>query len=114
MDQVKFVQDSLWKIWSDMVCLGRPYHLKFFNSCLPQILLGPLLNILSHLMRLVFNINIYIQLCNIPNLDYIAKKKKKIPDCKSQNEVKYSKCRKLNETVENESRTKHLHEKIIS
>ena len=24
-----------------MVCLNRPYHFKFFNGCLPQILLGP-------------------------------------------------------------------------
>ena len=29
---------------SDMVCLGRPYHFKFFKGCLPQILLGSLLN----------------------------------------------------------------------
>ena len=25
-------------------CLGRPYHFKFFKGCLPQILLGSLLN----------------------------------------------------------------------
>ena len=34
------------------VCLGRPYHFKFFKSCLTQILLGPFLNTLSQL-RLV-------------------------------------------------------------
>ena len=31
-----------------MVYLSRPYHLKFFKGCLPQILLRPFLNILSH------------------------------------------------------------------
>ena len=30
MDQVKFVENSLQKNWSDMVCLNRPYHIKFF------------------------------------------------------------------------------------
>ena len=48
MDQVKFVEDNLYKIWSDMICLGRPYHFKFFKGCLPQILLGPFLNTFSH------------------------------------------------------------------
>ena len=47
MNQVKFVEDSLQKIWSDMVC--RPYHFKIFEGCLPQILLGPFLNTLSHI-----------------------------------------------------------------
>ena len=28
--------------------LSRPYPFKFFKGCLPQILLSPLLNILSH------------------------------------------------------------------
>ena len=32
-----------------MVCLRRQYHSKFFKGCLPQILLGPSLNILPHL-----------------------------------------------------------------
>ena len=37
-----------------MVCLGRLYPFKYFKGCqktasLPQILLGPLLNALSHL-----------------------------------------------------------------
>ena len=36
MDLVKFVEDSLLKIWSDMVCLSRPYHSKFFEGYLPQ------------------------------------------------------------------------------
>ena len=53
MDQVKFVEDSLYKTWSDMVCLGRTYHFKFFKGCLPQILLGPFLNTLTD-MQLVF------------------------------------------------------------
>ena len=32
-----------------MVCLSRPYPFKFFKGCLPQNLLSPLLNLLSHL-----------------------------------------------------------------
>ena len=32
-----------------MVCSGRPYHFKLFKGCLPQILLGPFLNTLTHL-----------------------------------------------------------------
>ena len=48
MDQVKSVEDSLWKIWS----FSRPYHFpfKFFKGYLPQVLLGPFLNTLSHLL----------------------------------------------------------------
>ena len=38
MDQVKFVEDSLSKIWSDMV--GG----NFLKDCLSQILFGPFLN----------------------------------------------------------------------
>ena len=49
MDQVKFVEDSLRKILSDVVCLGRPYHFRFFKGCLPKILLGPFLNTWSHM-----------------------------------------------------------------
>ena len=32
-----------------MVCLGRPFHLKFFKGCLPQILLGPFLNTMTQM-----------------------------------------------------------------
>ena len=39
------------KIWSDMVW-SRPYQFKFFKRCLPQILLGPFLNILTHFLEL--------------------------------------------------------------
>ena len=48
VDQVKFVEDSLQKIWRDMV-LNRPYPFNVFQGCLSQILLGPLLNTLSHI-----------------------------------------------------------------
>ena len=34
-----------------MVCLSRPYPFKFFKGCLPQILLGPLLNTLSQIKK---------------------------------------------------------------
>ena len=40
MDQVKSVADN---------CLGRPYHFKSFQGCLPQSLLGPFLNTLPHI-----------------------------------------------------------------
>ena len=30
--QVKFVEDSLKKIWSDMGCLSRPYYFKFLKA----------------------------------------------------------------------------------
>ena len=44
MEQVKSVEDSVKK------CLSRPYYLKFFKGCLPQILLGPVLNTLTHMI----------------------------------------------------------------
>ena len=34
------------KIWSDVVCLGKPYHFKFYKGWVSQILLGPFLNTL--------------------------------------------------------------------
>ena len=37
-----------------MVCLGKSYPFNFFKGCLPQILLGPLLNTLSQMYRLHF------------------------------------------------------------
>ena len=37
-----------------MVCLDRPYHLKFIKGCLPQILVGPFLNTLTHTSVAVF------------------------------------------------------------
>ena len=49
VDQIEFVEESLWKNGMDMVCLNIPYPLKFFNGCLPQILLGPLLNTLTQM-----------------------------------------------------------------
>ena len=39
-----------------MVCLGRQYPFKFFKGCLPQILLSPFLNTLSHMVILVGNL----------------------------------------------------------
>ena len=40
--------EKLRNIWVKVFCLGKPYHFKFFKGCLPQILLGPFLNILTH------------------------------------------------------------------
>ena len=50
MDLVKFLEDSLLKVWSDMVLLSRPYHFKFFKGCLLPISPGPFLNTLSHIL----------------------------------------------------------------
>ena len=55
MDQVKFVEDSLYKILSHIVRLSKPYHLKFFKACLPKILLGPLLNTLPRMIEAIGN-----------------------------------------------------------
>ena len=38
-----------FKICSNMICLNRPYHFKFFKGILPQILLCLFVNILTHL-----------------------------------------------------------------
>ena len=51
----EWTKQNLWKtafkkferVWS---ALGRPYPFKFFKVCLPQILLGPFLNTLSHMI----------------------------------------------------------------
>ena len=69
MDQVRFVDDSLEKIWSDR---GRPYQFKFFNGCLLQILLGPFLNTLTQILlrvstrsclnRIFFGVSLWIVL----------------------------------------------------
>ena len=42
---------------SGMGCLSRPYNSKFFKGCLPRILLGPFLNILSHINILLIHTN---------------------------------------------------------
>ena len=34
--------------------LSRPYRFKFFKGCLPQILLGPFLNTLSHMSLIAY------------------------------------------------------------
>ena len=50
MDQVKFLEDGLYKIEGVWSALGRPYPIKFFKGCLPQIFLGPFLNTLSQML----------------------------------------------------------------
>ena len=54
IDRAKFMKDSLYEIWSDMVCLSRQYwyYFKFSKGCLPQILFGPILNIFSHMINI--------------------------------------------------------------
>ena len=46
----KTCEDSLQNIWRDMICLSRAYPFKFFESCLPEILVGPFLNTLFHII----------------------------------------------------------------
>lgn len=41
-----------------MVCLNRPYHLKCFKGCLPQIFLGPSMNTLSQMKQETENKNL--------------------------------------------------------
>ena len=55
MDQVKFVEDSL----------SRPCPFRFFKGCLPQILLGPFLNTLSHMFLRALNTSLSILFCNL-------------------------------------------------
>ena len=38
------------KLYGDMVLLSIPYQFKVFEGCLPQILLDPFLNTLSHII----------------------------------------------------------------
>ena len=38
-----------------MISLSRPYRFKIFKRCLPQILLGPFLNTLTHLLLEIQN-----------------------------------------------------------
>ena len=45
----KFCGRQPLKKFKHMVCLSEPYPSKFFKGCLPQNLLSPLLNTLSHL-----------------------------------------------------------------
>ena len=47
----EYTKQNLWKATfkKSVVCLARPYHFKFFKGCLPQILLGPFLDILPHI-----------------------------------------------------------------
>ena len=49
-----------------MVCLGRPYHFKFFKGSLPQILLRPFLNNLTHMMfqLIAFQPFTFVRLCS--------------------------------------------------
>ena len=56
-----------------MVCLGRPYHFKFFKGCLPQILLGPFLNTLNQMFstNIIFNINTIFSCPGIAGKVYI-------------------------------------------
>ena len=50
----EWTKQNLWKttfkkfegVWS---ACSKPYPFKFFKGCLPQILLGPFLNTLSHM-----------------------------------------------------------------
>ena len=46
--------------WIKVFCLSRPYHLQFFKRCLPQILLGPFLNILTQ-MLFFFYLTVFVK-----------------------------------------------------
>ena len=42
VDQVKFVEDSIWKIWRDMIFLSRPYPFKFLKAAFHKFCLSAL------------------------------------------------------------------------
>ena len=50
MDPAKLVEDRLWKLEVVWSAQSKPYPVKFFKDCLPQILHGPFLNTLSHII----------------------------------------------------------------
>ena len=50
-------------------CLGRPYHFKLFKGCLPQILLGPFSNTLTHVVALLIEEVIWtVRLLLLPSI----------------------------------------------
>ena len=49
MGQVKYMEDSLKEIWSDMVCFKRSYHFNFLKVSLPKSLPDLFLNTSLHL-----------------------------------------------------------------
>ena len=57
------IWDKLFKNGPSKICLSRPYPLRFFKSCLPQILLSSCLNTLYHLMLLKFIASILVMHC---------------------------------------------------
>ena len=46
----EWTKQNLWKTVFKKFEVSRPYHFKFFKGCLLQILLGPFLNTLSHIV----------------------------------------------------------------
>ena len=51
------ISDSYGSKYWRKYCLSRPYHFKFLRGCLPQILLSPFLNTLTHIvvfLQLIF------------------------------------------------------------
>ena len=70
------------KIWSEMVCLSRPYQFKFFKGCL---LLGAFLNTLTQMMINNFDcLSVHLQKSKKPqihhnwfliNFDWLANEK---------------------------------------
>ena len=81
-----------------MVSLSRPYPFKFFKCCLPQNLLSPLLNTLTHLY--MTNKNKYLRYLNDgyqmidPFINFIKKK-----PFWSYNRPKHTKWLKMSETI---------------
>ena len=60
VNRLKYMWDKVFKNGPSKICgrqplknlkeYGRPYSFKFFKGSLPQILLGPFLNTLTHVM----------------------------------------------------------------
>ena len=54
----EWTKQNLWKTaFKKFEAIWSAYHFKFFKGCLPQILLGPFLNTLSHtLLQMLQNL----------------------------------------------------------
>ena len=50
MVEIINIATTLFTGHSNDIWVSRPYHFKFFKGCLPQILLGPFLNTLTHIV----------------------------------------------------------------
>ena len=65
---VKVFKDGQVKFAEGGLTLSKLYHFKFFKGCLPQILLGPFLNTLIHIISIIicFSVFLFFYFCVLP------------------------------------------------